>query len=81
MNPDLRFEKDKQWWLDTCKNQTHEELVHEIYLHCMDWADTDVEVRKLAEPILGKEYIEGDSYGVPAIKDIVEQLVQRIKDK
>lgn len=44
-----------------------------------DWADTDTAVRLAARRVLTEFEVEGDSYGVPMIEDIVEALVARIE--
>jgi len=40
-----------------------------------DDCETDTNVRNLARPILGDFAVDGDSYGVPGLEDIVEQLI------
>lgn len=47
-------------------------------LALMDWAETDTNVRKAARKVLTKFEVEGDSWGVPAIEDIVDALVARL---
>ena len=42
-----------------------------------DTCDDDTRIRKLARPVLG-DWIDGDSYCVPSIVDIVEKLIERI---
>ena len=44
-----------------------------------DWAETDSHVRKKAREVLTEFEVEGDSYGVPPIEDIVDKLVENIK--
>lgn len=46
-----------------------------------DWADTDTAVRKSARKVLSEFEVEGDSYGVPTIADIVDILVAKIENK
>jgi len=64
------------------KNKAEEELAiakgNEFTAH-VDWAETDTKVKALLEPILGKEFIEGDSYGVPSIEDCVEKAVEELQ--
>lgn len=44
-----------------------------------DWAHTDTIVRQCAKRVLSEFEVEGDSYGVPMIEDIVELLVKKIE--
>jgi hypothetical protein len=39
-----------------------------------DDAETDIAVRNIARPVLGDAAVDGDSYGVPTLEDIVERL-------
>ena len=39
-----------------------------------DDIEADDEIRNLARPILG-EWVDGDSFGVPGVVDIVEKLI------
>lgn len=43
-----------------------------------DWAETDTAVRKMAAPVLGKAFVDGDSVSVPSIEEIVEHLVAKL---
>lgn len=43
-----------------------------------DTCDDDTTIRELARPILGDKLVDGDSWGVPPITDIVEELVKRL---
>lgn len=70
-----KHEDDLQWWLNRYKNVSHEDLVKEVRAMCLDWAETDTNVRELASKILDNYSINGDSYGVPGIEDIVEKLM------
>lgn len=36
-------------------------------------------MRNIARPVLGDFAVDGDSYGVPGLEDIVEGLVKRLK--
>lgn len=47
--------------------------------HLEDWAETDTFVRKEAAKVLTDFEVNGDSYGVPAIENIVELLVKKIQ--
>ncbi len=67
-----------QWWLDQYKDASHEDLVKYIQSLCIDWAETDTNVRDIAGCVLDKKWLEGDSYGVPGIEDIVKRLVEEI---
>lgn len=42
-----------------------------------EWADNDTKIEEMLEPILGKEFIEGDSFCVPRTVVCVEKLVER----
>ncbi len=44
-------------------------------------SETDTTVRNLASQVLTDFEVNGDSYGVPCIEDIVELLVARVKQK
>lgn len=44
-----------------------------------DWAHTDTVVRNAARRVLTEFEVDGDTYGVPAIEDIVELLVAKIE--
>ena len=44
-----------------------------------DWCDDDTLIRKLCEPIIGLEYIEGDSYGVPGMIEVVEKTIEKLQ--
>ncbi|CAB5226253.1 hypothetical protein UFOVP760_32 [uncultured Caudovirales phage] len=45
-----------------------------------DWAEDDVMIENMLEPILGREFINGDSYCVPGIVACVEELVKRYNE-
>ena len=45
-----------------------------------DWAEDDMAVRESAKPFLTDFEINGDSYGVPTIVDIVNLLCERLAD-
>lgn len=44
-------------------------------------AEHELAIRELCIPILGKEFIEGDSWAVPDIVTLVELLVEKINGK
>ena len=44
-----------------------------------EWAYDDTKIEEMLEPIIGKEFIEGDSYCVPGTVACVEKLVERYK--
>ena len=67
---------------------TLEEQIHGLpieslrrnYAHALTrWADTDTAIRLAARRVLSKFDVEGDSYGVPSIEEIVEKLVVLIE--
>ena len=43
-----------------------------------DDCETDTNVRNLARPILGDFKVDGDSYGVPGLEDITEELIKQL---
>jgi phosphoenolpyruvate-protein kinase (PTS system EI component) len=43
-----------------------------------DHCETDTNIRELARPILGNFKVDGDSYGVPGLEDIVEELIKQL---
>lgn len=47
--------------------------------HFEDRANTDTYVRTCAKDVLGEAYVDGDSYFVPTIEDIVDALVVKVK--
>ena len=46
-----------------------------------DVLETDIAIREMARTVLSEEEVYGDDYGVPALEDIVELLVDKIKEK
>ena len=51
-----------------------EELINRAF---EEWSDNDTKIEKMLEPILGKEFIEGNSYCVPGAVCCVEELVKK----
>lgn len=45
----------------------------------MDWAEDDTDGRNLALTVLTDAQVNGDSYGVPTLVDIIETLVAEVK--
>jgi len=45
-----------------------------------DWADDDTAIRDLASKYLTKFEVDGDSYGVPPIVDVVERLCKKLDE-
>jgi hypothetical protein len=45
-----------------------------------DWADDDTAIREMAKKYLTEFEVEGDSYGVPSIVDVVEKLCKMIDE-
>lgn len=45
-----------------------------------DWAEDDVMIENILEPILGRDFINGDSYCVPGIVACVEELVKKYNE-
>lgn len=58
-----------------------EELRRAYIQELLHWAETDTAVRASAARVLTDLQVNGDSYGVPMIEDIVELLVKRIEAK
>lgn len=53
--------------------------LNKLYAHLiLDTCETDTFIREVAAPILGQDFIDGDSYYVPPVEDIVSSLVERI---
>lgn len=42
---------------------------------CLDWADDDTRVKEMAKKFYPAAEVDGDSYGVPGVVDIVEWLI------
>ena len=47
---------------------------------CRDSIDTEGNIIDACRPILGSKYIDGDSYCVPPVDDLVDKLVERHDD-
>lgn len=45
-----------------------------------DFSDSDFNARRAARRVLTEFEVEGDSYGVPGLEDIVERLVAKIEE-
>lgn len=45
-----------------------------------DWADDDTSIREMARKYLTEFEVEGDSYGVPSLVDVVKKLCERIDE-
>lgn len=46
-----------------------------------EWAYDDTKIEEMLEPIIGKEFIEGDSYCVPGTVACVEKLVEKYNEQ
>lgn len=57
--------------------RSRKQLIESLAADLEDWAHTDTEVRNLVRPILGEKETDGDSFGVPDVADLVEQLVAK----
>lgn len=55
-----------------------EDLRKHYVMMLRDTCDDDTQIRELARPILGDKGVDGDSYCVPPITDIVEELTRRL---
>lgn len=58
------------------KLKEKEELIDRAF---DEWAYDDTKIEEMLEPIIGKEFIEGDSYCVPGTVGCVEKLVEKYK--
>src|SRR2546430_8430937 len=54
-------------------------LAAQLKLASEDWAEDDTAIRDLCRPILGDAAVDGDSYGVPSVVELVEKLVGELK--
>src|ERR1043166_1964598 len=54
----------------------NERLSQQLKRRCEDWAEDDTAIRNLCRPILGDAAVDGDSYRVPSIVDLVERLAK-----
>jgi predicted mannosyl-3-phosphoglycerate phosphatase (HAD superfamily) len=45
-----------------------------------DWANDDIKIEQLVEPIIGRKFIDGDSYCVPGTVGCVEELVKKYNE-
>jgi len=67
-NPEFRLE-----WFEK-KLEEKEEFIDRAF---DEWAYDDTKIEEMLEPIIGKEFIEGDSYCVPGTVACVEELVKK----
>ncbi len=44
-----------------------------------DWSETDTAIRSIARRVLSESQVHGDSYGVPPLENVVEELVTMIE--
>jgi hypothetical protein len=44
-----------------------------------DTCDEDTEIRDLCKQVFPADVVDGDSYAVPSIVDLVEMLVKKLK--
>src|SRR5438128_11999956 len=56
-------------------------LAAQLKLATEDWAEDDTKIRDLCRPILGNAAVDGDSYGVPPMVELVELLIARLASK
>lgn len=64
-----------------CLADTVESLDKNVKLLCLDFAETEGYVEKVALRYLSKDQVEGDNYGVPGTEGIVDMLVALIPDE
>jgi hypothetical protein len=48
-----------------------------IKLLCDDWAEDDTRIKEMCEPIVGKDFIDGDGYSFVCMVDVVEEVVKK----
>lgn len=70
--------------LDFIKNKSIEErpieeLRRDYQYMLEDWNKMDIEVREYAREVLSDFEVDGDTFAVPSVQDIVESLVEKIK--
>src|SRR2546429_5710871 len=63
----------------TAMTAERDRLAAQLKLANEDWAEDDTAIRDLCRPILGDAAVEGDSYGVPSVVELVEKLVGELK--
>jgi hypothetical protein len=69
--PESRLE-----WFEK-KLEEREEFIKRTF---EDWADDDTRVEKMLEPIIGKEFIDGNSYCVPGTVGCVEEIINKYNE-
>lgn len=48
-------------------------------LHCLDWAEAHTHAQSVAKRIgVPPDKVDGDSYGVPGIEDLVDMIAERV---
>lgn len=61
-----------------------DEILHlkrEIHSLCLDWAEAHTYAQNVAKRYLPESTVEGDSYGVPGIEELVDMLVALIPEE
>jgi hypothetical protein len=66
--------------IDTIKDLSRSDLEHYYIDHLELTAQTDTYIRERVKNILTDFEINGDSYGVPTVEDIVDLLCEKIKN-
>jgi len=64
--------------IEILERLTREGLQRKYQLLLRDQADTDTTIRQLAKKVLSEKEVDGDSYCVPSVEDIVRTLVDAI---
>lgn len=72
--------KSQEALLTFVKNTTEVKAKLLYAQQLLDLAEEDVIIREVAKKVLTEEEVEGDSYGVPMLSDIVEKLVAKIQE-
>ena len=67
--------------IDIIKGLSRSDLEHYYIYHLELTAQTDNYVRERVKNILTDFEINGDSYGVPTIEDVVDSLCKRVETK
>ena len=77
MNPANQERIDKFLHNSYIKSQPRAELENMYASFLLDSAETDTYIREKCAGILNDFEINGDSYGVPAIEDLFDKLVEK----
>ncbi len=45
-----------------------------------DWDEDDTAIRDLCRPVLGGAAVDGDSYGVPPLVEVVRMTIEKLRE-